>query len=47
MKERKKPWFDRFLEKHPRFPVWFSVFVLIVTFKNEIFAFICWLADQI
>lgn len=30
MKERKKPWFDRFLDKHPYFPLGISVVSLIV-----------------
>lgn len=36
--ERKKPWFDRFLDKHPKFPLWFSVFAVLLSFKKE---FVC------
>lgn len=30
MKKRQKPWFDRFLDKHPYFQLTFSIISLIV-----------------
>ncbi len=30
MNNRKKPWFDRFLDRHPYFPLGFSTMALIV-----------------
>lgn len=45
--ERKKPWFDRFLDKHPKFPLWFSVFAVLLSFKKEIVWIINWIASHI
>lgn len=40
MEERKKPWFDRFLDKHPYFPLGISCVALIVALLKYVVIFL-------
>lgn len=42
MNERKKPWFDRFLDKHPHFHQTMSIIALLA----EICWIIAWIANR-
>ncbi|MCI8772059.1 MAG: hypothetical protein HFH73_13160 [Lachnospiraceae bacterium] len=47
MRERKKPWFDRFLNRHPYFPLTISILALLAAFNKEIRWIISWIASQL